>query len=118
MKEEEVDAAVQTTPPPLKTKTVDTATQAHIPYTSPTPSRLPYTSPTPSRLSTCFGVVGGVMRGVVWALLLVMVVFLLLTVLVNFLERLTPCHGYCLSPGSMIWAVVQPHISVTRNGYI
>lgn len=119
---EEVDAAVQTTPPSLKTgvegpgssrpvNIVNTATQTG-------PPRVPYNSPAPSCLSTCFGVVGGVVRGVVWALLLVVVVLLLLTVLVWLLERLTPCHGYCLSPGAMVWAVVKPHITVTRHGYI
>lgn len=107
---EEVDAAIQTTPTgtEMPSPVVETATQ-----TSPL-----YITPTTSCFSTSMSVVGGVVRGVVWSLLLVVVVLLLLTVLVWLQQQLHPCHGNCLTPGAMVWAVVQPHITVTRHGYI
>lgn len=116
---EEVDAAIQTTPTEVPTPkqhgaVVEMSTQTGpllIPQTSPTSSSLP-------RFSTCMSVVGGAVRGVVWTLLLVVMVLLLLAGLVWFQQQLHPCHGNCLTPGAMVWAVVQPHITVTRYGYI
>lgn len=117
---EEVDAAIQTTPTGTEIPTpkqhgavVETSTQTGLPPTEPL--HLP---PTSSCFSTCMSVVGGVVRGVVWTLLLVVMVLLLLAVLVWYQHQLHPCHGNCLTPGAMVWAVVQPHITVTRHGYI
>lgn len=118
---EEVDAAIQTAPTGTEVPTpkqhgavVEMSTQTGpllVPPTSPTSSSLP-------RFSMCMSVVGGAVRGVVWTLLLVVMVLLLLAGLVWFQQQLHPCHGNCLTPGAMVWAVVQPHITVTRYGYI
>ena len=67
---------------------------------------------------SCTGVISRVARGVVRTLYLVVVVALLLATLVWLHEHLTPCCHGDLTPGGMVWSILQPHITVRHHGYI
>jgi peptidoglycan hydrolase CwlO-like protein len=113
---EEVDAAVQTTPPlavatptePIK-PTLVAATQ-----TEPLPPLLVHRSP----LAMCAHFVSRVTRGIAWAMFLLVLLLLLLclVVWVQAEVRLCCCGG--LSPGGMVWALLQPQVTVTHHGHI
>lgn len=68
----------------------------------------------------CTHMAARVLRSVVWVLLALVLLLLLLTVLVWLHEQLHPprCGGCPLTPGAMIWALLQPHVSVTHHGLI
>jgi hypothetical protein len=110
----EVDAAVQTQATPPRAETTPPLTAVATP---------PVTDNTVQRrrpLASCSRFVGGVVRGVVWALYLSLLLLLLCAVLVWLHQHLTPCcHGNGpLTPGGMVWALLEPHVTVSHHGHI
>jgi hypothetical protein len=110
---DEADAAVQTQATPPRAETTPPLTAVATPMTDNTVQRH-------RPLASCSRFVGGVVRGVVWALYLSLLLLLLCTILVWLHQHLTPCcrGNGPLTPGGMVWALLEPHVTVSHHGHI